>query len=61
MVDCLDQSDNFVQFRKPIGIIFGENNLTFCNNVEDPVASLDEFGFDANKTLDIGRQTGGPW
>ena len=42
-------------------VILGKDHGAVDHDVEDSVAALDELGFDAERALDIGRQTGGPW
>ncbi len=40
-------------------VMFGEDHRSVSNDIEDSLTAFDELGLDAERALDVGRQTGG--
>ena len=52
--------DDLARFREALLGVLREDGPTVHDHVEDPVGALDELGFDTERLLDLGRQTGRP-
>lgn len=51
--------DHLVSLRKPPGLVLAEYQLPVRCHVEDSPAALDQLGLDAQRLLQLVRQTGG--
>ena len=52
-------SDDLCWFGKPRLLVLREDHLAVRHDIEDAVAALDQLGFELERVLDLGRQTGG--
>jgi hypothetical protein len=58
---CVDRLDDLVVLGEATFIVSREDDRAIDLDVEDAAAALDENGLDAGPSLQLGRQTGGPW
>ena len=54
-----EQPEDFLVFGKAAALVFGEDEFTVGDDIENAVVAADEFGFDLQFLLQGGRQTGG--
>jgi hypothetical protein len=57
----LYRCDDFVRFREPFFRLFRKHEIAVGNDVELPTGTDEDLGVNADRVLDGGRQTGGPW